>query len=80
MIVNISRDKTALIGMDNGTLDESSAALRVLKNNVYLQDKSQKIRFSVSDTIKKAILNKGYLIYCQESPFLFFKVKLINNG
>jgi hypothetical protein len=80
MIVNISKDKTALIGMDEGSLDESTAAFRISKNDVYLQDKSQKIRFSISDIIKSAILNKGYLIYCQKTPFSFFKVKLTKNG
>jgi hypothetical protein len=80
MIVNLSRDKTVLIGIDGGILDENSAEFRLQNNEIFLKDKSQRIRFGVSETIKGAIINKGYLLYCQKTPFSIFKVRLSKNG
>lgn len=72
--MNLSKDKTALIGIESGLIDEASARFFLRDNNIYLYDKVNKVKFTVSDTIRSAILNKGYFILCHKNPFEFFKV------
>lgn len=79
MIINLSRDKTALVGIKRGKVDEHSAEFVMSNDHVYLKDKFNKIKFRVSDSVRQAIVNKGYLILCQNDPFEFFKVKMRSN-
>lgn len=77
MIISLSKDKTALVGIKQGKFDEDSTEFALANNQVFLKDKSKKIKFEVSATIRRAIENKGYFILCQSKPFEFFKVRMI---
>jgi len=80
MIIKLSKDKTALVGVEQGQVSEASAEFVLVDNLVYLKDGVKKVRFKVSQPIRDAILNKGYLILCEDNPFNFFKVKMKVNG
>lgn len=76
MIISLSEDKSALVGIEQGSIDEESASFSLVGDGVYLRDKKKKMRFKVNSAIKEAILNKGYIILCQSNPFDFFKVRM----
>ncbi len=79
MIINLSRDKTALVGINQGVIDEKSAEFALVNDHIYLKDNNRKMRFKINDHLKDAIINKGYIILCQKNPFNFFKVKMKGN-